>query len=360
MRWEVKQSMGRKTKVGVHILLGFLTLLLSLNLNVVGAQDPSPRARILMDLSHAERISIGGEISPNLYTEKNKRVVPLDNWAHFLTRKGYSVTLLNHNPITSEKLEGYDILVVAEPDRNKSKKPAYFSPDEVSAIKHFVGEGGGLLLVGDPLVKGEVSRQGIMSILDSLVKQGMEYILFRRSLLPDIRQFMMDFKTKYYYSEVLNDLTRGMGVGIEFCQDVIAAETEDCIQPAPPKQLLPRGANIWIEEGQKDHPLWEGIDRFGYIWGCSLDVTGDAQALAWAGESTFTSAKTSRLDPIIKNPGSYPVAMAEAKYGKGRILALGDLNLWEGDAAGFYVFDDPSYNGQRLALNVANYLSEYS
>jgi hypothetical protein len=91
-----------------------------------------------------------------------------------------------------------------------------------------------------------------------------------------------------------------------------------------------------------------------------LDVTGDAQALAWAGESTFTSAKTPRLDPILKEPGGYPVAMAEAKYGKGRILALGDLNLWEGDAAGYYVFDDPSYNGQRLALNVVNYLSEYS
>jgi hypothetical protein len=319
----------------------------------------SVKARILLDLTHAERVSVGDKVSPDLYTKENKRIVPLDSWAFFLKKNGFSVGILDLPPITSEKLEGCDILVIAEADRREKKKPAYFSTDEVLAIKGFVERGGSLLLVGDPLIRGEVSKQGIVALLEATVKQGAEYLLFRRPLMPDIRQFMMDFRTRYYYSEVLNDLTKEMGVGIEFCQDIIAAEADDCIQPAPPKQLLPRGANIWIEEGQKDHPLWEGIDRFGYIWGCSLDVTGDAHIIATAGEATFTSAKTPRLDPIIKEPGSYPVVMAEAEYGKGRILALGDLNLWEGDAAGSYVFDDPSYNGQRLALNVADYLSGY-
>ncbi|HTX61063.1 MAG TPA: DUF4350 domain-containing protein, partial [Methanobacterium sp.] len=61
-------------------------------------------------------------------------------FATLLQENGYSVSRTTDRPLTSEKLQGYDVLVVMGNFRN-------YTADEVTAIKDFVNNGGGLLLV---------------------------------------------------------------------------------------------------------------------------------------------------------------------------------------------------------------------
>jgi hypothetical protein len=125
------------------------------------------------------------------------------------------------------------------------------------------------------------------------------------------------------------------------------------------------------------------MERFACFSGCSIDVTDNAKAIARASETAFTAERgketqyaTGKIkrgetevmkiafDPtVIKPVGSQPTVIAEAKDGKGKILAWGDLSLWEagapqqGGAPMGELFSDPSMEGRKLALNMMSYLS---
>jgi len=132
----------------------------------------SSNAKILVDLTHAERISIDGITSPNLDTSSNSRVLNWTDWADYIRGEGYVVDVLTEGPISTEKLAGYDVLIIAEPDVTTSG-PAYFTTEENEAIKSFVESGGGLLLMGTQLVGGS------------------SYL-----------EFFGDYDTVYYYPEI--------------------------------------------------------------------------------------------------------------------------------------------------------------
>jgi hypothetical protein len=83
--------------------------------------------KIIVDLSHGEKIEF-----------------PEDS----LSEDDYSVEYIDKNeaPIDFDKLEDADILFIGNIIHKKDGKKDKFSPAELTAIKKFVGEGGGLFL----------------------------------------------------------------------------------------------------------------------------------------------------------------------------------------------------------------------
>ncbi len=83
---------------------------------------------IIVDLSHKEKI----EEFPDFTLEDN------DLEVDYIDK--------NEGPIDFDLLEDYDILFIGNVQQTKDGKDDKFSKDELLAIKHFVGDGGGLFL----------------------------------------------------------------------------------------------------------------------------------------------------------------------------------------------------------------------
>jgi len=286
--------------------------------------------RVLVDLTHAERISIDGIVSPNLDTSNNGRILNWTDWANYIRGHGYVVDVLTEGPISTEKLAGYDVLIIAEPDVTTSG-PAYFTTEENEAIKSFVENGGGLLLMGTQLVGG--SSPG---------------------------EFMEDYDTVYHYPEILNALLENLSVGMRFAEGMIDGDPYDVMVEDDILDRVggPKG-NIWIDTGDKTHPIWDNVTRFAYWHGCSIDVTDSSiDIVATGDDDTYTTVKNADYDPVVKPPGSYPVAIAATEYGSGKIVAYGDAGCWQGQTPFGPVFTDPNYHEQEIALNIMKYLTE--
>jgi len=97
------------------VLCGVLALFVAV-LIVVSVSVSAYDQKILVDLTHAERISIDGITSPNLDTSSNSRVLNWTDWADYIRGEGYAVDVLTEGPISTEKLAGYNVLIIAEPD----------------------------------------------------------------------------------------------------------------------------------------------------------------------------------------------------------------------------------------------------
>jgi hypothetical protein len=100
--------------------------------------------RVLIDEAHWNTHTAGGRYRP---------------FAQLIARDGYRVSR-NRQQIIPELLELYDILVIANPrgfHGLRFRGPA-FTPAEVSAIRAWVEEGGGLLLAADAAVSVEAAR----------------------------------------------------------------------------------------------------------------------------------------------------------------------------------------------------------
>ncbi|MGZ7109716.1 MAG: DUF4350 domain-containing protein, partial [Methanobacterium sp.] len=113
----------------LFILLLIITLLFS-SLNSVSALD---NKKILFD-----------ESSPNF--GKFNTIHSIGNYgssgfASLLQENGYTVSTITDRPLTLEKLKDYGVLIIMDQTRN-------YTDDEVQAIKEFVNDGGGLLIVG--------------------------------------------------------------------------------------------------------------------------------------------------------------------------------------------------------------------
>ena len=288
--------------------------------------------KILVDLTHAERISIDGKTSLNLDTSTNGRIFDWQDWADYMRGQGYAVDVLTEGQINTENLEGSSVLIIAEPDVTASG-PAYFTAEESAAIGTFVENGGGLLLMGTQLVGGST-----------------------------VSEFMADYYTVYHYPEVHNALLANLGVGMEFAEGMIGPDPYDVLVEDDIMDWVggPKG-NIWIHEGDKSHPIWENVTdgKFAYWHGCSINVTDEEiDIVATGDDDTYTSVKNSDYSPVVKPKGSYPVAIAAAEYGSGRIVAYGDVGCWQGKTPfGGSTFNTSKYHEQELALNIIAYLT---
>ena len=288
--------------------------------------------KILVDLTHAERVSIDGVTSPNLDTSTNGRILNWTDWAEFIREQGYAVDVLTEGPINAEKLEGCNILIVAEPD-NTTGGPAYFTTEESAAIGSFVENGGGLLLMGTQLVGG-----------------------------ASFGEFVGDYDTVYHFPEIHNALLANLGVGMRFAGGMIGPDPYDVLVEDDIVDQVggPKG-NVWIHEGDKMHPIWENVPdgKFAYWHGCSINVTDESiDIVATGDDNTYTSVKNTDYSPVVKPSGSYPVAIASAEYGTGKIVAYGDAGCWQGNTPFGDLFTKTYYNEQEIASNLIAYLCE--
>jgi len=314
------------------VLCGVLALFVGVLIVASVSVSAYDQKKILVDLTHAERISIDGITSPNLDNSSNSRAFNWTDWAEYIRGEGYTIDVLTSGSITAENLSGYNVLIIAEPDVTTSG-PAYFTTEESAAIGTFVENGGGLLLMGTQLVGG--STEG---------------------------EFMADYDTVYHYPGVHNALLANLGVGMKFAEGMIGPDPYDVMAIGTAFTLLGPPGNIWIHEGNKSHPIWDNVTegKFVYYHGCSINVTDEEiDIVATGDDDTYTSVKNTYYSPIVKPSGSYPVAIAAAEYGDGRIVAYGDAGCWQGITPfGSQVptITNPAYHEQEIALNIIEYL----
>jgi len=315
------------------VLCGVLALFVGVLIVASVSVSAYDQKKILVDLTHAERISIDGITSPNLDNSSNSRAFNWTDWAEYIRGEGYTIDVLTSGPITAENLSGYSVLIIAEPDVTVSG-PAYFTTEESAAIATFVENGGGLLLMGTQLVGGSSQSE-----------------------------FMADYYTVYHYPEVHNALLANLSVGMRFAVGMIGPDPYDVMVDDDILDRVggPKG-NIWIHTGNKTHPIWDNVTdgKFAYWHGCSINVTDEGiDKVATGDDDTYTSVKNLDYSPIVKPEGSYPVAIASAEYGNGRIVAYGDAGCWQGITpfGPVPIITNPDYHEQEIAQNIIEYLA---
>ena len=168
------------TRPRCSLLLPAVLIFLALFCTAASAASIGPDNHILVDLSHAERISIDGTVATDLDLSKSPVVVEWQAWADDMRRQGYTVTTHITGPVTKEVLGDTCILIIAEPDYRKSGV-AYFTADEAKVISAWVSEGHTLLLQGQSFLGG-----------------------------GNAETYVDDYGSRYVYTLVINDLLKKM------------------------------------------------------------------------------------------------------------------------------------------------------
>ncbi len=220
------------------------------------------------------------------------------SFATLLEANGYSVDRITDKPITSEKLKGYNVLVIMSPFRN-------YTDDEVNAIKEFVNNGGGLFLVGSNW--GDVD--------------GDQNFAF-------------------------NKIARSFGV--DFANNEIVTDDQNYI-------FL---SNFVTINDLKPSPITANVSTFYYLMGTYIknpgpsNVVASTSANAW-GDQGFTTPQGYTSSNLKKDPnesgGPLPV-ISEMDYGKGKVVFMG--------SAGSFI-NSFIYRGNewKLGLNTVNWLA---
>jgi hypothetical protein len=206
------------------------------------------------------------------------------DWAERLRQKGYEVAANRTSPLTLSLLSQYDVCVLALPTQP-------FAPEEVAALKAFVANGGGLLLLADAFGGGTV----------------------------------------------LNPISQEFGITIN--SDVLA--DWDDSRPIRPFHFF---IHTWPRPG----PLTAYVDLVMYDWGSSLTLQEPAWAFGTGDPDTWIDDGDGQQEPG-ETIGS-PVGMAAAEYGAGRVVAIGDANL-------FMNMYSREFDNAQLSVNVVDWLA---
>jgi tetratricopeptide (TPR) repeat protein len=219
-----------------------------------------------------------------------------------LRDNGYNVSF-NYGDVTSELLQTTDIFVIALPTTR-------FSDAEKGAILNFVTKGGGLLLVGES--KGYDDDYGI--------------------LLP------------------LNDIS--LSFGILFQADAIRDEDHNISLRETPYPEIP------LISDMVSHPVTMGVKQFFLGSGSSLKVLPPAFTLAFASGSAYPDKNDNQKKDA--DEGGAIIVLAASEYGDGRVVAIGDSDLWRSREASSlpYERDQIEYlDNKKLAKNIFFWLS---
>jgi uncharacterized membrane protein len=106
----------------------------------------------------------------------------------------------NEGPIEFEKLEDYDILFMGNIKHTEDKKVDKFSPQELKAIKRFVGEGGGLFLTSGRGGDRDIPmKQGSIRVLYKItgVKRFWNGVIFESKENFHVKKFNLLFTDLY-------------------------------------------------------------------------------------------------------------------------------------------------------------------
>ncbi|MGB9872624.1 MAG: DUF4350 domain-containing protein [Anaerolineae bacterium] len=206
------------------------------------------------------------------------------DWAERLRQKGYDVAANRTSSLTLPLLSQYDVCVLALPTRS-------FSPEEVAALRTFVANGGGLLLLADAFGGGTV----------------------------------------------LNPISQEFGITIN--PDVLA--DWDDSRPIRPFHFF---THTWPRPG----PLTAHVDLVMYDWGSSLTLQNPAWAFGTGDPDTWVDDGDGQREP--GEPTGFPAGMAAAEYGAGRVVVIGDANL-------FMNMYSREFDNAQLSANVIDWLA---
>ncbi|MFQ6088671.1 MAG: Gldg family protein [Candidatus Methanofastidiosia archaeon] len=218
----------------------------------------SAEKRILFDEAHGTYYTM----------EKNPDLI------EFLSEK-YVMDALSSPPLSSEKLQGYDILVVPDPAED-------YSPSEVQAISDFVSAGGSLLIMCEA-----------------------------------------DYKD-YGDPDILNEILEGIDSSIRFNDDEFMDDTNNL-----------NGRSYYPEiHTFSEHPITQNLSGFILRSGSSITILENAVAVASGDSDSYSEDADGMGDaPYIK--GEEMVAIAIERIGEGVVVAIGSDSLFSDREGGF-------------------------
>jgi len=138
----------------------------------------------------------------------------------------------------------------------------------------------------------------------------------------------------------VNELTARFGV--EFESDLVCDPEEPYLSDPryPQWPMITR-----FSEGE----ISEGVKRISYIAGCSLELSGNATAVAWTSDEAWSDLDGDKTFGDDERRGKRIIA-AVSTYGKGRVACIGDDNLWTTRFLG-------DFDNRRFLLNLLKWVS---
>ena len=269
------------------LLLVFCLLLLPfLYITTVNAAQDNPK--VLFD-----------ETGPygKFYTIDNTETYGASSFAAMLENHGFTVSRLTDQPITTQKLQGYDVLILMAPGRA-------YSDDEINAIKEFVNNGGGLFLIG--------SNWGYD-----------------------------DGDVNYSYNKIAKSF------GVSFANNEIVTDNQSFL-------IYPNFVKI---TDIKANPITSNVPEYYHLMGTYIKDTGNSTVLAYSSNSSWGDqgylseghTESNNVKDANETSGPLPV-LSYMNYGNGKIIFMGSA----GTFINSFIYRD---NGWKLELNSVNYLS---
>ncbi len=197
----------------------------------------------------------------------------------YLSNMGERIDVLGSAPIDLSKLKGYDVFVISFPQKG-------FTKEEIDTLKKYVSGGGGLFLVAE---------------------EG-------------------DFN---HFKERLNSISEVFG--ITFNDDEVLDPTDKI------------GEYYSIIHTFSDHSVVRGVKKFVLYGGCSLNLSGNALAVATGDDDAYSTEEYYKA-------GDYPPVLAVVEHGDGRVACIGDGSLFRNNFIN-------EFNNKQLALNLFSWLS---
>jgi hypothetical protein len=192
--------------------------------------------------------------------------------------------------LKEEILQNYDVLIISTPIVS-------YSNEEIQAIKQFVNEGGGLLLMGN----------------------GWYWVDYHHSPIETFP---------------FNQVSREFGVTVH--DDMIIDPTDYYSSENPSYALF---SNFAV------HPVTRGMEKVYSLCACSLSLSGDATPVVMGDGDSYSGYHSH-----IYKPGEYPPVAAVMEYGKGRIVFLGHDCFFINHIIG-------EYDNVKFSMNVMGWLA---
>lgn len=231
------------------------------------------------------------------YTIYNIENYGSSSFAAMLEKNGFSVSRLTEKPITSEKLQGYDVLILMAPGHN-------YTDSEVNTIKEFVMSGGGLFIVG--------SNWGYD-----------------------------DGDENFSYNKIARSF------GVSFANNEILTDNQSYL-------IYPNFVKI---TDVRAHPITSNVPEFYHLMGTYIEEPGNSTVLTYSGASSWGDqgfiaeghTQSNNLRDLNETGGPLPV-LSVMEYGSGKIVFMGSA----GTFVNSFIYRS---NGWKLELNSVNWLS---
>ncbi len=285
-------SIGDDKMKRMAILIMFLVLVLILTSCFPGSFPRVPRS-LLIDDSHNNRID-------------DKASVVLSKLIKAFEDKGYTVDLSSE---TGFSPEGYGIVLVLAPQTS-------YSVNEMSGLATLLSRGGKVLLLG-------------------------EYY-------------------PYYNNAPLNAIASYLEVGIQFNNNLLHDNTNNY-----------DNEEIWVTTTKFNaHPLTTGLNKIVLIAASTLNTSGEAQTIAYAEPTSYVPLGVPAEEPLsgVAAGSGYSLSefsnqvaivvplVAAASVGSGKVLAIGDINLFSDDIEGYNSGDFIDlFDNRKLLNNIINW-----